>query len=366
MKPLIRSYQTTDAEKLIRLYNRVFDRKIDREYWKWKTEKNPAGPVSAKVAVLNDEIVGQYAALPVKLKIGDHIMTCCQVVDSLVAPEYRKSLSKNRLFGALAKACFKDFEKSNLPVAFGFPNRSAAAYGRKILHYEDVGILKKYVKPLDAGAVFQHSEKFSSASLRFLSRPLFALYQKTVEMINHSAYRMESCSIEEVENFPPEADEIARKFTADRRLAIVRDREYLQWRYVVHPLFKYRIYELKNKQGRPCCWIVARLIETGLERVCCIMDWILDVADPEYKMYLAYLLIRVVRDFTKERRVSKIITYYLGNDWIARLLMLLGFLRRPKADEVFLVVRTWNQNINLSMLKNPNNWYSMIGDCDGW
>jgi len=359
----LRPYRPEDAAALLDLRNRVFETDHGVPYLEWKAASNPAGPMHSWLAWENGALIGQYAALPMHLKIGNGYQTGYQVVDSMVAPEARAGLSKGRLFGRLAIASFQDYQRIHLPVAYGFPNHLARAYGREILHYEDIGALTKLVKPLQLASAAGElpGGKMTRVSLSLL----FEVYSASLRVKNRWKVRTQKDSVFRTSRFPAETDAVAAEYLSRYPLAVARTSAYLNWRYSNHPVFRYQIYEARDERAKPRCWLVGRTLRTDRGTEGCLMDWIADPSDGDVARRLASLVVAAEEDFRADG-AARIVTYYLGDPWMSNLLQRLGYLVRSNAKEIFLVGRTWSDSVSLSMLKNPVNWYATIGDCDGW
>ena len=91
----LRIFDNSDIPKIVGLLNTVFKptNEFTFEWWNWKYKSNPAGchrDGDIWIAESHKEIVGFYAIMPERLRIGQETITCAQSVDTAVHPQYRK------------------------------------------------------------------------------------------------------------------------------------------------------------------------------------------------------------------------------------------------------------------------------------
>ena len=67
----IREYREGDEEQMLEFRGIVTGDSKDNQCWKWMYRDNPAGPAKVLLAEEKQKIVGQYAVMPVRLKIGN-------------------------------------------------------------------------------------------------------------------------------------------------------------------------------------------------------------------------------------------------------------------------------------------------------
>ena len=89
---IARTYEPGDENKIVRFLSLVFKKwpKFDVEgssldHWLWKYKI----PESVVVAEDEDEIVGSFHSIPIKIKVGNDVIDSCQGVDVAVHPDYR-------------------------------------------------------------------------------------------------------------------------------------------------------------------------------------------------------------------------------------------------------------------------------------
>lgn len=81
--------QSSDAQKLILLANEVMNQQWNENIRYWRYFQNPTGQVYGNFAELDGHAVGSYGNIPVKVKLGDELLTCAQAVDAMIDPNFR-------------------------------------------------------------------------------------------------------------------------------------------------------------------------------------------------------------------------------------------------------------------------------------
>ena len=72
MKIIARKYSISDKNAIFKLFEIVFNKKIDNSFWKWRFEQNPFGCHVSKLIKKDNEIIAQYLVfrLQYRLKIS--------------------------------------------------------------------------------------------------------------------------------------------------------------------------------------------------------------------------------------------------------------------------------------------------------
>jgi hypothetical protein len=218
----IGEYDTSSFDKLVDLFASYFpigDKLLSREYTEWLYLKNPCG--SAKVVIVDDD--GRWSAfmamIPVNLVSNGEPLLGYYVVNVIVHPEHQGRF----LFGKMASEA-KKYVVENNAVLMGHPNFLA---------------IKTWQR---AKMVFQ-------PELRpYLFVPGWIGFHYTVDEIN-SANQL-------AEVFPVGSPYAGQTNSVTQ----VVDRDYIQWRYLDHPVNKYRVQLLRHR-GQPCGLMISRRIK---------------------------------------------------------------------------------------------------------
>ncbi|MFQ5789842.1 MAG: GNAT family N-acetyltransferase, partial [Acidobacteriota bacterium] len=139
-----------DHEALERMYAGVFGvgaARRSRDRWRWQYEENPHCPPEGPeiwVAKEAGRILGQYATMPVRLKVKDRILRASWGMDVMVRPDLQRQGIGSRLFL---------YWDQHVEASLGL-GLSVASYTLfKKLQWEDVGPVPCYTRILDPAAV---------------------------------------------------------------------------------------------------------------------------------------------------------------------------------------------------------------------
>ena len=73
----------------MKLFNVVFGRKLDEEFWRWRFLKTPFGKSVIWLMFDNQKLVGHYAAVPVPLWLDNRIIESAMIMTVMTHPDYR-------------------------------------------------------------------------------------------------------------------------------------------------------------------------------------------------------------------------------------------------------------------------------------
>lgn len=232
---------------------------------KWQYFENPEK--SNHVEISYDEnakkTAGIYAVFNVKFKIGDNEFVGVQSLDTLVDLNYRGI----GLFKTLAKNVYDKVIKSDRALVYGFPNGNSIHGFKKNLKWEVLDPIPFLIKPLRS-KYFTDKVKF----LKFLPNL----------KLSFSRFKNENnCVIRENIPFPKEVNVLWDSFSSNFEVAVVRNQEYLNWRYskpgenyqTAHyynndgDYLGYIIYVVKEKHGGKIGYIMELIFDTNMSNI---------------------------------------------------------------------------------------------------
>lgn len=218
---------------------------------KWQYFKNPTEKIYAQFAVdkkdSTEEPAAFYALCPLRFKAGASTTTAGLSLDTFTGINYRRM----GLFTKLADEVYRKCQKQGISLIFGFPNANSATGFFKRLGWSSLGPLPLYVKPLRLSVFVRaffilayqllswRKIEYSSGKLPFsedfkeritcffsrISMP-FSRYQATTD----------DGRIQILKNFSDHRiDELWKQFSERIPYTVVRDAQYLNWRFVDRP-----------------------------------------------------------------------------------------------------------------------------------
>jgi len=202
-------------------------RNSDYIYWKFKGKRGRELP-NVKLAIKGNDVIGLFAAIPCKLKIGDTIVDAQWACHLIVDKAYRGKGVASLLYEALHKECVLTLGSNPSPSA----EKSMIKDGYKKLKSSD-----KYFIPINIGVPF----RIKGYPIKFLDNiknPFLNVYMKK-NILN---------KFEEVDIFKLDHELIFLRNTSER-ISISVDTEFKNWRFT--PFKDYypgiKAYKLKNK-----------------------------------------------------------------------------------------------------------------------
>ena len=225
-------------------------------FYRWKFHP-PAGTAKIAIVKKGERLISTNAMIPVKLQMGKYKIQGWQATDAAtLKTERRKGYSSRCL------QLFTQILKTN-EIIFVFPNKSSAPYAEK-LGFHSKGVITTWVKP-----AILLNKKVSENVIR-------------------------------VTKFGKEQDVLAEKLVDTNKVIISRVADYLNWRYVDHPIYKYTLFvyrDAKEQQG----YGVVRKLEAIGHTIAVVMElWGLQ---PKIKIEL----LRSITAWAIEQGIKKIV-----------------------------------------------------------
>jgi len=209
-KYIIRNYEKGDEHEITSLFREVFGKEMTLDQWNWKYVVPGKGRIYSKVVEdMSRKVIGHAGAVPLRGKLWDKSIPFFQIADVMVHPRARGFLGRESVFGKMIKMLFEDLG-SEFPAIFcyGFPGRRPYILGERIGVYDTI----------------EHGVD----CLKSLSPFKTPFFRRT--------FRMRS-----VEWNDERLNQLWRSASQELHLSVIRDRDYLLWRYADNPYFAYEL-----------------------------------------------------------------------------------------------------------------------------
>jgi hypothetical protein len=164
--------------------------------------------------------------------------------------------------------------------------------------------------------------------------------------------------VNRVSSFDNDIDEFWTKVSHNARIMGVRDRKYLNWRYVDRPGYDYAIY-LARRQQEILGYIVMCHREEDLVR-----GYILDLLTLPGQESIAELLINKAIEHFRRQKVDTIHCWMLEHISHYNIMRISGFARVRTKLPARLVGYTLTDKLKPELLKDHLNWFYTMGDED--
>ncbi len=205
-----RMYEEGDEHGIVKLFNSVFSREMTLREWEWKYRAHGNKRICS--VVLEDKgtgIIGHYGGLPLRMIYDGEEVIGIEAVDTMIHQRYRSYVRFKDMYNLFMDELIKDSK-----IFFGFsPERVIK------LAVDRLGIYEKVENIFEA-----------NTDVRFHNVPARFLY-----------------SLLPIDFDDERIDDLWDNAKHQFRLAVIKDRRYLKWRYRDNPLFTYEIWGLKKR-----------------------------------------------------------------------------------------------------------------------
>jgi hypothetical protein len=318
---------------------------IPPEYWRWKYHENPAGNSGIALAFDGAEIVGLMSAYAVPFHVDGRTVLASQMGHNDVLKAYR---SANAYF-LLSSAVFRELvDRPGIEFCYGVAIKETRDLSTVMMGFEEVGPIAKLVKVLNP---VPHIRRRWRLPLPRALGKLAALGQGRA-----ARAALRGLAASSFDHF----SELADGGWADARPGLVfasRDPSYLEWRYGLCPLPRYRKLQLRS--GRDLVGFLVyhaydeRGVRYGVLDECFSLD--VRACGPLVALAVSEL---------QARDVDAIVAWASPASALHRALRDQGFASRPSPRS--LIVRPLGGGVPPSVLASEHSWYYTVGDSEYW
>lgn len=188
--------------QFIELYKLCFSGKVNEKYFKWRYMENPCEDILVAVAMDENKVVAYYAVSPSRIRYDGEVLKSAISINTMTHPDYRGQ----GLFVKLAKLLFNEMEELNYSFVYGFPNYISHRVFNEKLGWSDI----------------------------------YEIPTLMLDLSNETTLNLEECR---EDNY----FELTYDSLDCGKIGIVKDIEYLRWRYSRNPLNDYKNYVIYDE-----------------------------------------------------------------------------------------------------------------------
>ena len=340
----VRIYKEGDEEEILKLRKLCFG-SANLDEWIWEFKNSPLDSLMM-VAESEGQIVGFLSYLFVKMKVKNEILKGSIVCDAMVHPDFRRK----GLWRTLNKILWEEAEKKGNGISYSFRKRASA-------------LLKEQSAICRVPVLVKFFDTYEEMKKRVGNQFLAKILSIFANSIFRFFYRTKKCP--PVKNLVlseiTEPDDRINSFWVEAstafKIAIVRDKEYLKWRYFQRPNSNFKVL-LAEEGSEILGYIVFSVQRTPDDKIGYIIDIITHPDRPEI---IQFLISKAVDRIRKEK-VSLILCKMMKNNAYYKVFRENGFF---KILGSYLIVRADPSKVPEMFVKDPNNWYLTFGDSDG-
>ena len=210
-------------------------RVAEESMWHWQYESLPTRNSLVYIASFQEEIVGYYHIPVYEIRIGREVCKIGHIQNVAVLSKFRNQ----KIFQKLAKFANNDADE-HVDLIYSFPNQRSIHTFTKYNNFQVVSELPVYILPLDSSKLIQ--SKVNLLGLQYLIGPLidmvFQLMTKKLGTEERLIF---------LDDVSTEVEKLFGHFNMKHHLGLVRNKEYLRWRYRDSPKGKYHFVGLETE-----------------------------------------------------------------------------------------------------------------------
>jgi len=345
---LIRKYKKNDKEKIFHLVKAVWGEAIAKKTarrWDWEFETNPNNPPDGPIILVCEQgnnIIGMICGLSALIKVNEKLITALWTVDVMVHPKYRGTIGFRLIKRML-------YEEPYLHIGFPIHPNLWRRIGTS-----DLFELYSHIKIINAKNIL--NKKFRNKAIPVLVDLLWRGFCK-IAFFYPPIFRKEIVTAK-IDIFNDEIDKFWGNASKDYKTIIVRDRKYLNWRFVNCPDKEYMAYTAKRK-GEILGYIVFRHEMKNALRYGYIVDFLTKPNDKR----TFQCLIQKATETLQEMKVDIIVCTIESHSGVhMKVLKRAGFVfKRPVTTGVFLNSSAY---VKKEDLMKRDSWFVTRGDSD--
>ncbi len=338
--PSFTPFRLEDRETLDGIYGRVFGQdavEAWRTRWNWEFGGNPNNPGGVPLILVardEDVILGQYAAMPVRLSVLGQEIDAAWGLDMLLAPEFQ-----GRLIGKRMAMAFDQMVGSTIGL-----NLTDASLRLSIaLGYSDMGTLPRLTKALSRRAILAAREPGHrrDAALAPFARWL-AMRRRHRDVVRGTRFDAGVTRLWE---------RVASRFA----FAVRRDAAYLNWKFLDAPL-AYSVATVVRR-GETTGYVVLRHASEPEWKVTIIVDFLTDPRDPAS---MRALLLWAEQE--AYRAGSDLVRVFSTHREYRKTLRAAGY--RDRKASIRLVAHLMHVALPPAYFESTDEWHVTVGDSD--
>ena len=352
--PAIEVCRRSEAEcpALEAMYVEVFGEKAaeeSRARWRWQYDENPNCPPEGPeiwVAKEDGRVLGQYATMPVRLKVLDRILRASWGMDVMVGPNLQRKGIGSRLF------LYWD-QQVEASLGLGLSVSSYTLF--KKLNWEDVGPVPCYSAVVDARALVER-RLGANAPVATVLAPLAKIFMWLV-FPRRRTKRGNTVEVgRAAEPFGPDYDALWERVAPAYDFIAERSAHYLEWKYRKVPQVSYDIFEARKK-GVLTGYVVLRATERNGVKLALVVDLL---ADPDDKATVGSLLDQAF-SWARHHAAARMQTFTFDRRLQARFASK-GFMRIDSPMQ--FCVRIHSDHVDELFFRDTSRWHVSFGDSD--
>lgn len=290
------------------------------------------------------KVAAIYATFGVRFKIDSSVYLGSQSLDTITDIDYRGK----GLFIKLAKDVYEKAKDNGVALVYGFPNGNSIHGFKTKLNWEVLDPVPFLIRPLK--------------SSYFTNRISYLKYLPNINLSFSNYRKSKQFSIVADSYFPEDVNLIWNSFSKNIKVAVQRDKRYLDWRYVTKPLEDYKIAHCYNSKNEYLGYIVYTVKGKHGGKIAYIMELVYVLEVPNSGTELLKYAVNEI----KIQKADCILSWCFTHSPNYKNFKKSFFLNLPekfRPIELHFGARCFNDDLN-KIINNRSNWYLSYSDSD--
>ncbi|MBI5778458.1 MAG: GNAT family N-acetyltransferase [Planctomycetes bacterium] len=320
-------------------------------YIKWLYEQNPAGQVNMWLAEAGNSLIGSYSTIPVNLVIDGKNLVGSQALNILTHKDYRGK----KIFITLAELAYQNgFKDRNIALIYGLPNKMIYRGYPKYLHFTDIGNMPLLIKVNNLGDLLKDRS-------RFIPSWFFNLVGRCVFRKQRLSYDRKRLKIERILSFDDRFDHLWEANKGLFKNIVVRNKQYLNWRYMNNPARKYTAFSIADLMDNLKGFVVCKTTSVRGIKAGFIGDLFVENNDGQ----IADILIKKAEEYLCEQGSRILSTLLFKHIHFYNTFLKNNFIKYPAflgSKSFPVIVRSMDRKQHL--ISDLKKWHLTMGDFD--
>jgi hypothetical protein len=318
----------------------------ENNHYNWKFHSFPNNITSWEYAAYVDvDMVGYYAALPYKYKIGKNFTTVGMVCDVMTNTNYRGK----GIFTKMGTYSTGELA-SQVPFIIGYPIRKEVIPGHLKVGWQIPFSLPLYMKFIRLDSLFKSRKMGFIVPIAniFIGTYNFIVKTKSVKNLTYK----HTTNIDEVSDY----NQLVNEWISSFPNVLIKNIEFARWRYGA-PERKYNFLSVYDSQGKIIAFVSYRKIVKENIPSYGILDF---MVLPGCECH--GFILKVLTENAKKDKVEAVMTMMSNNSAKNCKLPANGFFRSPFVFQ--LIIKNLTNEFSNEELNNEKNWHLMWVDSD--
>jgi hypothetical protein len=349
-----------DPDGLLALVRTVFPGEDvgDPRFLPWLYDQNPCGRPLELMTKSGDLVSGHIALVPLRYKTGDTTAMGSMAINAITHPDFRG----RGIFIILHDLGFKAAAAENIPFTFGYANLNSEKGCLKHLGYRELARLPLWILPINVPKIIASLPSKQGAGWRLTARaaqPFVRVWRSLRRPLRAAAIE-----VEKITDVGPEFDALWPAVSNLAENVLVRDRAFLDWRFVQAPTRRYDLFAARSG-GRLLGYLAGRTTLVEGLRWGMIVDLLAE--DTNEGRDAAGLLVAAYHRHLREEGADISAALMLEHVSPARALRRNGYIVCPPSllPREFPALLHWNMpGPAPAHLFDPKSWFITLADYD--